>query len=96
MRFLFFYLMNDNPDRIREVAPRHSAYWHDLALPGYLGGPFADRSGGLITFEGDTAGQAEQLVADDPFLQEGLLNSWWLEQWLPETAAPTLSPAGQP
>jgi hypothetical protein len=96
MRFLFFYLMNDDPERVREVAPRHAAYWHGMAPPEYLGGPFADRTGGLITFKAATAGQAEQLVSGDPFLREGLLGSWWLEQWLPEGAAPTMSPAGQP
>jgi hypothetical protein len=54
MRFLFFYLMTDDPDRVRRVAAQHSAYWGQQALAGYLGGPFADRSGGLITFESDT------------------------------------------
>lgn len=87
MRFLFFYLMADSPDRVRDVAPRHAAYWQKLAPSGYLGGPFADRSGGLITFEAATAGQAEQLVNDDPFLREGLLVSWWLRQWLAEGSA---------
>jgi hypothetical protein len=42
MRFLFFYLMTDDPDRVREVAPQHSAYWGRQALTGYLGGPFAE------------------------------------------------------
>ena len=95
MRFLFFYLMADDTDRVGEVAPRHAAYWHRLALPAYLGGPFTDRSGGLITFEADTPGRAEQLVTDDPFLREGIVSSWWLKQWLPEGADPTTSPAGE-
>lgn len=60
-----------------------------------LGGPFTDRSGGLITFEADTPGRAEQLVTDDPFLREGIVSSWWLKQWLPEGADPTTSPAGE-
>jgi hypothetical protein len=38
MRFLYLYLMADDPDRVREVAPRHADYWRELALPGYLGG----------------------------------------------------------
>jgi uncharacterized protein YciI len=99
MRFLYFYLMADDPARVREVAPRHAAYWRELALPGYLGGPFADRSGGLITFEGfeaDAPAHAQQLVTDDPFVREGTISSWWLEEWLAEGAAPTVSPAGQP
>jgi hypothetical protein len=95
MRFLFFYLMADDPDRVGEVAPRHAAYWHELALPGYFGGPFSDRSGGLITFEADTWARAEQLVTDDPFLRESTLSSWWLKHWLPEGTVPAASPAGE-
>ena len=25
------------------VAPEHAAYWRDLEMPGYGGGPFADK-----------------------------------------------------
>jgi hypothetical protein len=42
MRFLYFYLMQDAPDRVRATAPKHAAYWQELHLDGYLGGPFAD------------------------------------------------------
>lgn len=95
MRFLFFYLMAEDTDRVGEVAPRHAAYWHRLAPAAYLGGPFADRSGGLITFEADTPARAEQLVTDDPFLREGTVSSWWLKQWLAEGADPATSPAAE-
>ena len=96
MRVLFFYLMHDGPDRVAQAAPRHAQYWQELALPGYLGGPFADRSGGLITFEADSAHQADRLVQADPFLHEGLLRTWWLKEWLPALADPTASRAGLP
>jgi uncharacterized protein YciI len=82
MRFLYFYLMKDAPERVGAAAPKHAAYWRGLKLGGYLGGPFADRSGGLITFETDSAAQAEALVANDPFLREGLLERHWVRQWL--------------
>lgn len=36
-----------------------------------MGGPFADRSGGLITFRADNDEQAQQAVATDPFIREG-------------------------
>lgn len=96
MQFVFFYLMSDKPDRVREVAARHAAYWHELALDGYRGGPFADRTGGLLTFEVATVDEADQLVNADPFLREGLLTRWWLREWLPESAEPTPSLAGRP
>jgi uncharacterized protein YciI len=81
MRFLYFYLMRDAPDRVQATAPKHALYWRELQLGGYLGGPSADRSGGLITFEAESGAAAEALVANDPFLQEHLLERHWVKQW---------------
>jgi hypothetical protein len=39
MRFLYFYLMKDAPDRVRATAPEHAAYWRNLGLRDYLGDP---------------------------------------------------------
>ena len=47
MRFLYFYLMGDQPDAVRAAAPEHASYWRGMGLANYLGGPFADRSGEL-------------------------------------------------
>jgi uncharacterized protein YciI len=82
MRFVYFCLMTDAPDRVQAAAPKHAAYWRELALPHYLGEPFADRSGGLITFEAGSATEAEQLVADDPFVKEDLLEHRWVKEWM--------------
>lgn len=84
MRMLYFYLMRDATDRVRAVAPDHAAYWRGLGLPEYLGGPFSDRSGGLITFEVSSVDEAERLVADDPFVREDLLLRRWVKEWLIE------------
>lgn len=82
MRFLYLYLMRDAPDRVRAVAPKHASYWKELGLQEYLGGPFADRSGGLITFETASAEEAERLVAEDPFVRNDLLARHWVREWL--------------
>lgn len=94
MRFLFIYLMTDDTDQVRGVAPQHSAYWGEQALAGYLGGPFADRTGGLITFEADTPAVAEKLVSGDPFLRQLCISSWWLKEWLAADVALPDSTAG--
>jgi hypothetical protein len=73
MRFLYFYLMSHARARVQAVAPEHAVYWRELGLPDYLGGPFGDRSGGLITFETGSANEAERLVVNDPFVREDLL-----------------------
>lgn len=85
MRFLYIYFMTKAPpDRLRATARTHAAYWRELGLHDYLGGPFADRSGGLITFAAESAGEAERLVADDPFLRSGLIARHWVKEWLTE------------
>lgn len=84
MRIAYSYLMKDDPDRVRTVAPEHAAYWRGLGLPGYLGGPFADRSGGLITFEADSLEQSERIIAADPFVLEELLELSVVKQWMPD------------
>ena len=71
MRCSYIYFMKDNPDRVAAVAPEHAAYWRGLELREYLGGPFADRSGGLISFQTDSHDDAAQLVAHDPFRSRG-------------------------
>jgi uncharacterized protein YciI len=80
-RFIFFYTMGADPARIRDTAAAHVAYWADAALSNYAGGPFADRSGGLITFDADDLAQAAAMVEGDPFLAEGLLRDHWLKEW---------------
>ena len=84
MKIVHFYSMKHEPDRVRAIAPQHVAYWHGLGLDGYLGGPFVDRSGGLITFEADSVREAENVVADDPFVREELLETSIVKQWMPE------------
>jgi uncharacterized protein YciI len=81
MRFAYLQVMRDAPDRVRAAAPEHAAYWRGLDLPSYLGGPFADRSGGLIAFDAGPGDEAERLAADDPFRRDGLIERWWLRGW---------------
>jgi uncharacterized protein YciI len=81
MRIAYFYLMKNDRDRVRAVVPDHVAYWRELRVPGYLGGPLADRSSGLITFEAHSEEAAHQLIASDPFVRADLLESAWINEW---------------
>ena len=84
MRVVYCYMMREEPDRVRAVAPQHAAYWRGLDGRGYIGGPFADRSGGLITFEIDSNEEARRLIAADPFVQQDLLEASWMKEWITE------------
>ena len=83
-RFLYFYLMRNTPEDIRQLVPLHVQYWHTLDLPDYMGGPFADRSGGLITFAATSLGDAQQIISDDPFVAGQLIEQSWIKEWLIE------------
>ncbi len=75
--------MKDDLHRVRAAVPRHVSHWRALSLPGYMGGPFEDRSGGLITFETEGLERAKLAVDEDPFVQEGVLDAYWLKEWAP-------------
>jgi uncharacterized protein YciI len=83
-QFVFIYTMRENAPEIREVVPAHVAYWKGAALEGYRGGPFADRSGGLITFRAADLQAATAIVEKDPFVVRGLLRDRSTKEWLPE------------
>lgn len=91
-RYVHLYFMGGEPERVRDAAARHTAYWHALGLAAYAGGPFADRTGGLITFVADDEEAARAAVNDDPFVREGLLSQSWLKRWQPIGAAESLAP----
>ncbi len=86
--FAYFYFMTADPDHVRIVAPRHASYWRELRLAHYRGGPFEDRTGGLITFDADDAAEAQQAVRGDPFVIEGLVEAHWLKKWTPQPSDP--------
>jgi hypothetical protein len=73
-RFIYFYFMKDDPAKTGQHVPDHINYWKSTELKDYLGGPFADRSGGAITFK---AKDIEEALVD-------LLANKWIKEWIPE------------
>ena len=83
-RFLFFYFMGDEYDTIQQTIPDHAKYWQGLALPGYDGGPFMDRSGGCVVFQAETLTDAREIVVQDPFVIKGCLSEYYVNEWVTE------------
>lgn len=82
MRYAYVYFTDPGrADRVRLVAPEHSRYWRGLDQPNYLGGPFADGTGGLVIFEADSIEEAQDLLNDDPFRREGLIANGFTSEW---------------
>ena len=82
IQFLYFYIMDSTKaDNIKEIARSHAAYWHSINPDSYKGGPFSDRSGGLITFKYKSYNDAKKLIDNDPFNLNNLLDKKWLKEW---------------
>jgi uncharacterized protein YciI len=63
--------------QIKKLLGRHKS-------KNYLGGPFADRSGGLIIFEAKDINDANNIINNDPFTMNDVLESRWIKEWMPE------------
>ncbi len=80
-RFAYFYFMRNEPEGIGRAIGAHVEHWKSSSLPDYIGGPFADRSGGLISFSAESLEQAGSLVQNDPFVVADLVAQKWLKEW---------------
>jgi len=83
-RFIYFYFNRNEPEKIQEVVPAHVQYWKTAELKSYSGGPFADHSGGLISFAAPNLEEAREIILRDPFIQEDLMEQMWIKEWMPE------------
>ncbi|HSL45887.1 MAG TPA: YciI family protein [Anaerolineales bacterium] len=83
-RFVYFYFNQEEPEKIRQVVPAHVEYWKAANLQGYMGGPFADRTGGLISFLANSISEATEIVEQDPFIMQDLIADKWIKEWIVE------------
>ena len=74
-------------DAIMKVYPRHKAVVDTFIARGdVIGiGPFSDKGGNLAIFRSRAA--AEAFVAQDPFILEGLIESYDIRDWADELLA---------
>jgi uncharacterized protein YciI len=83
-QYAFFYLMKNDPEKIRDIIPEHIRYWKDNKPINYSGGPFGDRSGGLILFGAKDMETAADLAMNDPFVVQKVIENKWLKEWIRE------------
>jgi uncharacterized protein YciI len=46
-----------------------------------MGGPFGDRSGGLISFVAQNLQKATEIILQDPFIVADLISEKWIKEW---------------
>ena len=70
---------------IREQAgwDAHAAFVDALVERGtvVMGGPYADNSGSMILLEGVDAAEAERIVVEDPFIENGVFVLDEIREW---------------
>jgi uncharacterized protein YciI len=89
MKYVLFY---QSADDVAETAPlhvaAHRARWHEFLDRGtlLLIGPFTDQTGAMAVFT--TRAAAEEFVAGDPFVLNGVIRHWSIREWLEAIATP--------
>ncbi|MCW4039886.1 MAG: YciI family protein [Candidatus Bathyarchaeota archaeon] len=81
--FAYFYFNKQDP-KIPSVVPIHVEYWKTSEVKGYMGGPFVDKSGGLIIFRASSLEEAMEVIMKDPFILEDLIERKWIKEWMME------------
>ncbi len=81
-RYMYAYFLADKPEAIREIAPAHIEFWKERSTGVFLGGAFADLSGGMISFEAENMAEARLITIEDPFFTAGLIETKWIKQWV--------------
>lgn len=95
MKFAAIIEYIQDKDKIGQVRPAHRQYLTRLKENGQLVacGPFTDASGALIIYEAGSPEEAEALVKNDPFNQNGIFVRWQLRPWNAVMANRDLFPA---
>jgi uncharacterized protein YciI len=76
--------MKNDSEKIRDLVPEHIKYWSENRPVNYSGGPFSDRSGGLILFNAESIEKATELAMNDPFIIQKLIETKWVKEWIRE------------
>ena len=80
--FVFFYFFNVDIEQVMDIIPVHREYWQKVNAPDYYGGPFGDRSGGMIHFSAPDLENALAICEMDPFVTAGILEQQWVREWV--------------
>jgi hypothetical protein len=96
----FAAIIDYHPDssRVSAARPPHRAYLSRIKKEGKLvvAGPFSDLTGGLIVYEAGSVEEAEKLIRDDPFFEQGVFLKWNIRPWNPVMTNRELLPENPP
>jgi len=73
----------DDLERRLQVRPTHREYLGTLLESGklYESGPFVDDSGALLIYEAADLAEVQELLANDPYTPNGIIESVTINEW---------------
>ncbi|HWV24823.1 MAG TPA: YciI family protein [Thermomicrobiales bacterium] len=73
--FTAIWTYGDDVERRQDVRPKHREYLQGLVDAGkvLMSGPFADDSGAVVIYDVADLSEAQELMSNDPFAQNGII-----------------------
>jgi uncharacterized protein YciI len=73
----------EDAERRQEVRPLHREYQRELLQAGKLlhAGPYVDDTGALIIYDAADLSEVQQLLTNDPFAQNGIIEGATIKEW---------------
>jgi uncharacterized protein YciI len=73
----------EDAERRQEVRPSHREYLRKLIDAGKLvqAGPYTDDSGAMIVYEAVDLAEVQELLTNDPFAQNGIIEGATIKEW---------------
>lgn len=81
--YIFMYFLVDDVQKIKNTIGPHVKYWKNEEFNYYRGGPFSDKTGGLIIFTSKSYEEATEIINNDPFIKGDTLKEYLLKEWIP-------------
>lgn len=81
--FAAVWTYGDDVERRQEVRPAHREYLSGLVAQGkiLMSGPFGDDSGAVVIYDVADLPEAQELMANDPFAQNGIIVDATVKEW---------------
>ena len=81
-RYAFIFFLKPHYDKIKQTVPQHTKYWKNCNVEDYMGGTFADDSGGLISFAANGLEEITEIVLNDPLNKQNLIENRLIKEWI--------------
>ena len=74
-RYAYIFFLKPNYDKIKQTVPQHADYWKNSDVEDYMGGTFADDSGGFISFSANGLEEVSEIILNDPLNKQNLIEN---------------------